>query len=456
MKLNMTWGDLARAAGGRLLAGSPEEIFDSFLTDTRALKDGQALWVLRGEHHDAHAFLNADLAKKSSGWIIEESSLLSLQSLLPRQVLVVPNTLKALQSLAAHHRKKFDIPVIGITGSNGKTTTKEMLKSILSRLGSVCASPGNWNNQIGVPLSVLNLEPSHRWAIFELADSHPGDIREVAQIAQPTLAILTNIGPDHLEFYGTIEANFKTKLELLEHIPQDGRVVINGDDPWLASLEGRLGSRAISFGTDPLCRVRFSENEIVFDRHKITVHLKALGTLSRYNAAAAAAGAWALGIDPETIRLGLEDYRPSLMRMELFQRPSGSEILLDAYNANPASMRAAIESFFEAFPTRKKILVLGDMKELGERSALFHGELGEWLANLNASAVYLAGPEIKPAALELEKRKPPYPVCYATSPEEWIEDLKKRIDKNCAIFIKASRAMKFENVFAALSETPGK
>ncbi len=327
-----------------------------------------------------------------------------------------------------------------------------MFKAILNRLGPVCATPGNWNNQIGVPLSVLNLEPKHQWGVFELADSHPGDIEEIARIAKPTLAVFTNIGPDHLEFYGTMEANFKTKLELLDQLPQDALAAINGDDPWLSSLEGRLGSRAVTFGTNPLCRVRFVGEEILIDRHKITVHLKALGTLSRYNAAAAAAGAWALGIDPETIRLGLEDYHPSAMRMEGFRHPSGCEIMLDAYNANPASMKAAIESFLEAFPSKKKFLVLGDMKELGERSASFHAELGEWLAGLPAAGIYLAGPEIKPAAEALARKKPSFPFLYNETPKAWVEDLHHKIDKDSAVFIKASRAMKMEEVFSAISE----
>ncbi len=452
MKLDISWGDVARFAGGRLVSGSPDDAFDSISTDTRTIKNGEAFWALKGEKYDAHSFLNAELAKKASGWIVEESKVASLKIPFPPRLIAVSNSLRALQALAAHHRKKFDIPVIGITGSNGKTTTKEMLKSILSELGPVCASPGNWNNQIGVPLSVLQLDSTHRWAVFELADSHPGDIKEISQIAQPTLAVFTNIGPDHIEFYGSMEANFKTKLELLDYVSQDAPVVINSDDPWLSSLEGRLGGRAVTFGEAPLCRVRFSGEEIVIDRHKIIVHLKALGKLSKYNAVAATAAALALGITPETIRLGLEKYKPFAMRMEKVSHLSGCEIILDAYNANPASMKASIESFISEFPNKKKILILGDMKELGEQSVSFHTELGDWLSTLPVDKIYLAGPEMKATAEALSKRKPPFALNYQKNPADWIDELKKSIHKNSACLFKASRAMKFEDVYAGVKD----
>ena len=450
MKLDIRWGDAARFAGGRLVSGSADDFLDSISTDTRTIKNGEAFWALQGEKYDAHAFLDAKLSEKASGWVVEESKLPKLKPPLPPHLIAVPNSLRALQALAAHHRKRFDIPVIGVTGSNGKTTTKEMIKSIFSELGPVCASPGNWNNQIGVPLSVLNLDSSHRWAVFELADSHPGDIKEISQIAQPTIAVFTNIGPDHIEFYGSMEANFKTKLELLDSLPQDASVIINGDDPWLSSLEGRLGGKAVTFGEAPLSRVRFSNHEIIIDRHKIVVHLKAFGKLSQYNAAAAAAVAWALGINPDTIRAGLEKYQPSAMRMEKFSHPGGCEVVLDAYNANPASMKASIESFIAEFHDKKKILVLGDMKELGEQSRSFHAELGDWIATLPVSEIYLAGPEMKAAAESLSRRKPPLALFYKENPSEWVKQLKKSLEKNSACLFKASRAMKFENVYAAI------
>ncbi len=448
MKLDTTWGQLARAAGGRLIKGGADDPVESFSTDTRQLQAGQAFWALKGPRYDAHVLLDAALSEKTSGWIVEKDRAIAET---PAHVVEVTNTLKALQAFAAWHRSRFEIPVVGITGSNGKTTTKEMLRRICEMCGPTCASPGNWNNQVGVPLSVLEMTSEHRYGVFELADSHPGDIDEVAKVARPTLAVLTNIGPDHLEFYGGMEANFKTKAELIENLPPEGLAVINVDDPWLAGLEPRLGARAITFGMNPRAKVSFpKDRELMIDRHKVDVKLSSFGELSRYNAAAAAAAAHALGIPLDKIRGGLESYRPSAMRLERLKHASGCEIVLDAYNANPASMKAAIDGFRQEFSGKKLVLVLGDMKELGSGSAKFHAELGEWLATLPLHAAYLAGPEMKPAYEALERAKPKFATAYGETPGAWAAKLRAELGPDRALFFKASRAMRFETILEAL------
>lgn len=451
MKLELTWGKLARAAGGKLVSGKSGDEIDSVCTDTRKLSPGEAFWALKGERHDAHDLLDADLAKRCSGWIVEKGRMAE-GAPRPAHVVEVANTLRALQALASFHRRRFEIPVAGITGSNGKTTTKEMLACICRRVGATCSTPGNWNNQYGVPLSVLELTAEHRYGVFELADSHPGDIDEVSKVAQPTVGVLTNIGPDHLEFYGTLEVNFKTKSELVENLPEDGMAAINLDDPWLAGLEPRLGPRAITYGLSPRARVSWaSPDEMIVDRHKIKVRLRAFGDLSRYNAAAAAAAALGMGIDADKIRAGLEDYTPSMMRLETRKHASGCEVVLDAYNANPASMKAAIGAFCETYAAKGKVLVLGDMKELGSGSVQFHRELGEWLATLPLKAVFLAGPEMKPAADALAAKKAPFAHHYAETPESWTKALREVTKEGNALFLKASRAMRFENILESLS-----
>ncbi|MBI3552985.1 MAG: UDP-N-acetylmuramoyl-tripeptide--D-alanyl-D-alanine ligase [Elusimicrobia bacterium] len=451
MKLGTTWGILARAAGGRLVLGSPEDRVESISTDTRLLAPEQAFWVLRGPRYDAHNLLDEALAQRASGWVIEQGRPYP-KAAKPRHLVEVTDTLKALQAFAAHHRARFEIPVVGITGSNGKTTTKEMLKGICSGLGPTCASPGNWNNQVGVPLSVLELAGEHRYAIFELADSHPGDIAEVARVAQPTIAVLTNLGRDHLEFYGSMEANFKTKSELVEALPPEGKAVINIDDEWLGALESRLGERAVTFGMSPRARVSFAEKgELIVDRHKIKLTLRSLGRISRYNAAAAAAAALALGIGAEKIREGLESYRPSNMRLQVMSHPSGALLVMDAYNANPDSMRAAIEGFIDEFPVEEKVLVLGDMKELGADSRKFHEELAAWLAGLPLRSLYLAGPEMEAAGEVLREAKPKFRFLHADSIEGLFDSVRAELAPARAVFLKASRAMRFEAVLENLS-----
>lgn len=449
MKLDLTWGELARAAGGRLTRGEAATPVDEIATDTRKLAAGQAFWALKGERVDAHDLLTPDLAARCAGWVVAAGRAPSGAA--PAHVVEVPDTLKALQALACHHRKRFDIPVAGIVGSNGKTTTKEMLKAICGKVGPVCATPGNWNNEIGVPLSVLELLPEHRYGVFELAACRKGEIDELARVAQPTVGLLTNVGPDHLESFGTVETTFQTNSEILPVLPEDGFAVINADDPWLAALETRLGSRAVTYGSGAGCRVRLEGADgLIVDRHRLKVKLKAFGGFNRYNAAAAAAAAWAMGLKADVIRAGLESWAPGMMRQEILPHPAGAALVLDAYNANPASMKASIEAFVQEFASKSKILVLGDMKELGAGSPEFHRELGAWLATLDLKAVYLAGPEMKPAADALAAAKPRFPVEHGLDAKSWTAKIKAALSAKDAVLFKASRAMKLEELAKAL------
>ncbi|MEK7381880.1 MAG: UDP-N-acetylmuramoyl-tripeptide--D-alanyl-D-alanine ligase [Elusimicrobiota bacterium] len=450
MRLDLTWGELARAAGGRLTRGAACDRADSLSTDSRNLQPGQAFWALVGARVDAHALLDTALAAKAAGWITADGKLPPVGPR-PEHLVEVPDTLKSLQALAHFHRRRFDIPIVGIVGSNGKTTTKEMLRSICTLVGPTCASPGNWNNEVGVPLSLLELDSHHRYGIFELAACRKGEIAALAHIASPTLGVLTNIGPDHLESFGTIETTFQTNSEIVECLPEEGTAVINADDPWLAALEPRLGARAVTYGAGARCRVRVDGTDgLIVDRHRIKVALKSFGSYSRYNAAAAAAAAWTLGIDPDTIRRGLEAHAPGMMRQEPLNHPSGATLVRDAYNANPASMRASIEAFCDEFKTRPKTLILGDMKELGPASARFHRELGEWLAGLELKAVYLAGPEMMAAGEALRAAKPRFPVQHGVDAKAFAPSLKGRLAAADAILFKASRAMKLEELAKAL------
>ncbi len=453
MKLDLTWGELARAAGGRLTRGDAATPIDALTTDTRSLKPGQAFWALVGERIDAHDLLTEAFAKISTGWVVADGKL-APEAPRPAHVVEVPDTLKALQALAHFHRKRFDIPVAGIVGSNGKTTTKEMLKSICGQVGPVCATPGNWNNEIGVPLSILELTSEHRYGIFELAACRKGEISELARVAQPTVALMTNIGPDHLETFGTIETTFQTNSEIVAVLPEDGAAVINADDPWLAALETRLGARAVTYGMGTGCKVRIEgKDSLIIDRHRLTAKLRAFGTFNRYNAAGAAAAAWAMGLAPDAIRAGLEAFTPGMMRQEPLPHTSGASLVLDAYNANPASMRASIEAFCAEFKDRAKTLVLGDMKELGPSSTTYHRELGEWLATLELKAVYLCGPDMKPAADALAVSKPRFHVGHALDSKAWpsiIKDIKSALTPRDAVLFKASRAMKLEDLAKAL------
>lgn len=451
MKLNLSWAELAKACGGKLLCGPPEAPIDSISTDTRSLKAGQAFWALQGLNFDGHDFLAA--ARRADGWIVEAGRPLPAER--PPHIVEVAHTLKALHVLAAHHRRRFDIPIAAVAGSNGKTTTKEMLRSICAAKGPVCASEGNLNNQFGLPFSILELGPEHRFGVFELGESHPGDIEVLTRILQPTVGVLTNVGPAHLEFFGDLKGVFQCLSELIQAAPPECRIAFNQDDPWLSSLESSLGARAIPYGKGERAMVRLFEEEwdaatLLIEKRVVPIRLPVPGRIFRIAAAAAAAGAVGMGLGPDVIAAGLEAFRPAPMRFEIRKHSSGASFVVDAYNANPASMRAGIESFCETYPTQKRILVLGDMKELGKESAHYHNELVHWAATLPVDAVFLAGPDISRSAQDLNGKNPKIEIHHGDAPSVWIESLRKKLGPGVAVFFKASRAMQFERIVEGL------
>lgn len=451
MDLRLTWGELARACGGVLVRGVAEDPIACVSIDTRALAPGQAFWAVKGLRTDGHDHLDA--AAEASGWVLQRGRM-QVPLLAPPHLIEVPDTLRSLAALAAFHRRRFDIPVAAVAGSNGKTSTKEMLRCICAQAGAVCATEGNLNNQFGLPLSVLQLGPEHRYGVFELGESHPGDIEKLTRIAQPTVGILTNVAPAHLEFFETLGGVFRCLSELVAASAPATRVAVNLDDPWLAGLEGGLGRRAVTYGTHERARVRLlppgppGAVDFVVDRRRVTARLAVAGAIHRRNAAAAAAGAVALGLGAEAIAKGLEAFRPAPMRFEPRRHPSGACLLADAYNANPGSMRAGIESFCEAYPHCRKVLALGDMKELGPDSPRLHRELGEWLGGLDLAAVFLAGADTAETAAAL--RKAPFPVRHGERWAEWAPSLRAMLGQDAAVYFKASRAMQFEDLVEAL------
>lgn len=453
MDLNLTWEALARGSGGRLVRGDPDDRVKAVSTDSRALSPGSIFWALPGERFDAHDFLDSKLAAAAAGWVVQRGKKAKDGSA-PSHVVEVADTLKALQALAAFHRKRFELPIAAVVGSNGKTSTKEMLRSICDQAGTVCATQGNLNNQIGHPLSLLEVTEADRFAVFELGESHFGDIEELTRICQPTVGVLTNVGPAHLEFLGNLEGVFRCLTELVGASPKDTLFAVNLDDPWLAALETQLGERAITYGRGERAAVQLRDSaagvvELVVQRHKLVAALKTPGRLHQLNAAAAAAGALGMGLGTDEIVKGLEAFTPAPMRFEPRRHASGAWLVVDAYNANPGSMKAGIESFLDAYQNCRRILVLGDMRELGPETPRFHRELGEWVGGLPVEAVFLAGPEMR-AAAEAAAGGVPRLVRHADDPKAWLGELKGLLGPDAAVFFKASRAIALERVVEAL------
>jgi len=403
--------ELLAATGGVLRAGAVAEA-SGVSTDSRTLARGELFVALAGPREqpvrtvlDGHRFLGDALRRGAWGVLVEEQALQreevarEVAAWPGRAVIAVPDSLAALGDLAAYHRRRMPARVVGITGSNGKTTTKEMTATIAAERWRVLRSEGNLNNLVGLPLTLLGLEPGDEVAVVELGMSHAGEIRRLAAIAAPQVGVVTNIGPVHLEGVGNLEGVAAAKSEILEGIAPGGTAVLNADDPATPALAARWSGRLVTFGLGATADVRAEEIEtaphgtdftlVLVDGERSRVRLPWIGEHNVRNALAAAAAAWCLGADGSQIRAGLEKARPAPMRFEIGTIPPGVTVVNDAYNANPASMRAALAAFSRLPVAGRRALVLGDMLELGAAATAEHRELGR-AAAAAAPALLLA------------------------------------------------------------------
>ena len=447
MKLAIDWQQAAEIVGGRLISLNPGERFDDFVMDSRLVKEGSIFWTLRGKNHDAHNFLDAVIRSGASGIIIERGKAQALQKK-PRHILETDDTLKALQRLAAWHRLRWKIPVAAVTGTNGKSTTKEMLRAILSTRGPACANKGNLNNQYGAPLSLLEMGPEHRSAVFELGASQRGDIQETGMLVRPDAGVITCVGPAHLEFFGNLEMVYQTKIEMAKCLAKNGTLIYNIDDPLLVRLNTEWKGRRLTFGQAEAADIRVAQSDdfaLIHNnqRHELPVELL---PHNRLNAAGAACAALALGWSWEEIERGLLSWQPLPMRMQV-ERRGKSKFILDAYNANPSSMRAALTALAQDKSNQRPLVaVLGDMKELGNYSQHYHAELGKWLGGLDIDRIFLAGPEMAHAFQAAKDAGSSSRMEYALTPSGWQAQLAALAKAGGTFLLKASRSMEFEKI----------
>ncbi|MCC7501932.1 MAG: UDP-N-acetylmuramoyl-tripeptide--D-alanyl-D-alanine ligase [Flavobacteriales bacterium] len=363
-------------------------------TDTRQLLADGMFFALKGPNFDANAFAPQALTDGCRYAVVDDPALATQD-----RILLVADVLKALQDLGRHHRRQFNIPVIGITGSNGKTTTKELVHAVLAADRPTLATAGNLNNHIGVPLTLLRLKPEHRIAIIEMGANHVGDIAELTGIAEPTHGLITNIGRAHLEGFGSDEGVIRAKTEMYGFISaHDGLLFVNADDQLL--MDKSAGAMRSTYGTSPaaeLC-VRLADGAPFMavswagtDGRERTVTTKLIGNYNLPNAAVAIAIGRHFNVPDDTIASELEAYTPSNNRSQ-FTDTGRNQLVLDAYNANPSSMKVALENFAAMTTGRPKLAVLGGMKELGADSRSEHEALIALSRTLKMEAVFI-GPE---------------------------------------------------------------
>ncbi len=452
--------EIIEATSGRVIF-TGAEYFSGISIDSRTISDSELFIALRGTRFDGHDFLDEAL-KKGAGAMVNYPPTIPVNG---KTIIHVSNSLKALQKIARYRRNTRDVKVVGITGTNGKTTTKEMLCSILRNFCSVLCSTGNLNNHIGLPLSLLQLD-EEEICVLEMGASKRGDIMELCTISSPDIGVLTNIGPGHLEGFGSIDTVRDTKLELADYAKT---LVINIDDEMLSPVTEAFGEngnkRLVSYGIHGEAFVTAQDIRdlampgskvpgIGFDLNiegirPINIHMKVSGWFNVYNALAASSVAHLLGVPIEIIKSGLEKFSGVSMRLEI-KEMKGVVVISDVYNANPSSMEEAVKELIRV-KEGKAIAVLGDMLELGSYAEEAHRKLGVWLAELPIDIFVAVGPLMALAAREFKSvpsghEKEVHTAVDAVGAKEIVKNIALSGDM---VLIKGSRGMNMEHILGA-------
>ncbi|SJZ99404.1 UDP-N-acetylmuramoyl-tripeptide--D-alanyl-D-alanine ligase [Trichlorobacter thiogenes] len=448
---------LTSITNGRLIGPETGPI-TGISTDSRTIKPGELFVPLQGDRFDGHDYIHGLATRRITTSLCSEAWLQHQQPPATISCIAVQDTLRALGDLAAAFRKRFALTMIGVTGSNGKTTTKEMLAAILGKVDQGLKTSGNLNNLIGLPQMLFQLKPEHCWAVLEMGMSEPGEIDRLAEIACPSIGIVLNAYPAHLQSMGSVEAVAQAKGELLNRIQDGGLAVVNADDPRIASLHQNPSARRISFGIRR-GEVRAEEIQaigtegqtfkLVTPKGSIQIQLKALGQHNIYNALAAAAGLLEL-VGLETIAEGLEAFTPYSGRFHLEQLSNNRLLIDDSYNANPASCAVALATLRDVKGSNRVLAAFGDMLELGKDELELHRQLGMQAASV-ADRLYLLGNLTKEtASAAKEAGMGAEAIVSAASHEEIANDIIKQAGPGDLILVKGSRGMKMEKIAALL------
>lgn len=453
----MTLAEISRAVNGILIQGDSEKKINSISTDTRTLKRGDLFIALRGERHDAHNYLERAIEAGASALIVEryEGS---------RQVPVikVADTLKALQELARYNRLQFEVPVIGITGSSGKTTTKDMVASVLAQKYNVLKTAGNFNNEVGLPLTLLRMDETHQAVVVEMAMRGPGEIDFLCRISSPTGAVITNVGEAHLERLGSIRNIARAKAEILDHIPGSGFAALHGESPYLSGEASRCRGKVIFFG-GPGSEVQAwnvrrdgsgNRFNVVYNGEEAEMFVPLAGLHNVQNALAAVIVGRQLGLTYPEIARGLAGASFSAMRMEI-KEVGGITIINDAYNANPSSTKAALQALGEVAGNRRPVAVLGNMLELGPGSKDGHIAVGKAAVSRGVQYLVTVGDLAKDIARGAEEAgMPKDSISCCANNRAALAVLREVLQLGDVVLVKGSRGMHMEEIVEGLIEAP--
>jgi UDP-N-acetylmuramoyl-tripeptide--D-alanyl-D-alanine ligase len=467
MSLCASAADVCRWTKGELNSGDRDQTFDATLIDSREVRPGGLFVAIVGPKHDAHGFVAEVLQRGAAGVIVSTDPTVegSPGDSTPSKFFIirVDDTTRALADLARGHRQSFHGPLIGVTGSNGKTTTKDLCKDILDGVGETLATRGNLNNNFGVPLTLLRRSDSSDYVIIEMGMNHRGEIATLVEIAEPNIGILTNVGSAHIEFLGSREAIAEEKGDLLASLPADGTAVVGRDDPLAFAQAKRSPARVLSFGRDPgadLCASDIRANkdgsfsfqlESPFGKNEIRV--AGLAETIVENALAAAGGAFAAGASMEAVVAGLANHRGVPGRMQPHPLPNDVLLIDDSYNANPQSMQIALDTLARLESSGRRLAVLGDMGELGDQGISAHHDAGRLAASLDLDGLYLIGSMAEHvAAGAAEAGFAKERIHLEEDHDSLARTLGDSIGKGDLILVKGSRAARMERIIEAIEE----
>lgn len=452
--------EAAQAIDARLLGEDRE--FVGVATDSRKVELNSLFIALKGDRFDGHDYVQAVATAGAGAVLADRDTGIDLPHL------IVDDTRLALGRLAGAWRNRHQVRVVGITGSNGKTTNKEMVHAILSRVGPTLATEGNFNNDIGVPLTLLRLTGDEQFAVIEMGANHHGEIAYLAGIAKPDVALITNAGPAHLEGFGSLEGVARAKGEIYDALAENGVAVINADDRFASDWRQRVGQRPIAdFGLLEPARYSASHAPLPGNRigsllrvkapeGSVSIELPLPGAHNVMNALGAIASSCAMGATLKEVRDGLEGLSSVKGRLQATSATDGLDLINDTYNANPASFKAAIDVLVAEALNRSKrsILVLGDMGELGENTMALHGQVGVDAAGAGVQSLYALGPSSHHAVLAFEAKSPRGQARHFEELDSLLAALEDELSEPSVVLVKGSRSMRMERVVDALTDVP--